>query len=433
MSYDNKVHQPDASTLLKLWLEHDVASMQSQRAELDARIQRAQQLLATLGDPAGLPHRETHFEALSVTESELAQSDTAPHDPPTPHHPTTTLPRRSIISLGLETRTHNAIVNAGITSFTQLVGMTPNELRALPGFGAGCMNDLEEALRRVGVELPHAAAHQSAAPTNGATSAPQHHSATTQTFESAAELSENAFRPDTRELSVSVNEPPQRDSSGYNAAIALAYRFGVIRVEDLASTLSVANGVAEDELKADTNWRALPGGWFVRDSFTQSWIAKRTFEVLNGIKSVAIEPLYQALKRVAAPKFLEYGCRMPTRALLVTLVQELRTEGVRFDIIKEIVSTDGLIHDRELSGTAQAILKAFDTHHRALTGAEVTAKIQSAGLSEASAQVALSTSPLVHRLERGVYGLVGRHADVRDIANARLRREVARMPEGVEA
>ncbi|MEO7999152.1 MAG: hypothetical protein ABI852_16985, partial [Gemmatimonadaceae bacterium] len=210
------------------------------------------------------------------------------------------------------------------------------------------------------------------------------------------------------------------------------YRFGVIRAEALGASLGIMHVAAEAALRADDRWTSTGNGWFMRANVTQSWIARRIIEVLNAVRSIAIEPLFQSLKRVATKKFIEQGCQMPTRGLLVKFVQELRAEGVRFDIVLEIASVDAPVHDRESSGTTQSILKTFDAQHRALTGSEVASKFESFGMSFASAQLALSSSPLITRLERGIYGLVGRHADTRDIANARLRREAGKLVASVD-
>jgi|GEM_PF-2348136 len=65
-----------------------------------------------------------------------------------------------------------------------------------------------------------------------------------------------------------------------------------------------------------------------------------------------------------------------------------------------------------------------------LSAAEIGAALQATGISEASATAARSSSPLLTRLERGVYGLVGRPADLREIASARVRREAAKEQGG---
>ena len=431
MSFGNKVNQPDATTLLSLWLEEEIESLRGQRTEVEARIQRAERRLTMLRDQT-TPVQATATQGAPALSQAMrsAEESVSPRELPPPQE-APTVPKRSIVSLGLETRTQNAINKAGIASFAQLISMTPATLRALPGFGAGCLTDLEAALDRAGFALARSVGNGRRARGSASNDAPTHRSAELRMGRTEGIASEASSETDKPESSRTNTLAPQYPAA-FEGAVQLAYRFGVVRVDDIERLLGAGDGAAERALKSDPHWQSAPGGWFIRTTFAQSWLAKRTIEVLNGVKSVAIEPLFQALKRVATPKFLEHGCRMPTRALLITLVQELRTEGVRFDMVGEIVSADTMIHDRELSGTAQAILKAFDTHHRALTGAELTGKIQSGGLSEASAQVALSTSPLVHRLERGVYGLVGRHADVRDISNARLRREVVKMAGGVE-
>jgi len=650
MSYNNQVQAPDAASLLALWLEEDLQSLRSQRAELDARIQRGEQRLRALqglvpvGSDAALAGSEPQQDRMLTATFDSAALSPAAFDPatlnptvPEPSAPdqsiaerTNVAPKRSIMSLRLETRTHNALMNGGVTSFGQLVSMKPHELRAIPGFGAGCLKDLEIALARVQVALPNSSntsarstssttvdratasassALAAATPvqvttaptanaigthlnddalrtvhainanatvlgasargmltrvletesTDGATttsgfSTPETLKQITATLAlmqraidrppvsilhdvalnligvSDADLAvttrylgldgaesetldaigerEGVTRERIRQRvarfrqcaaekgpllllvreAVSVlqrlNKPvtlhewcaalppwlsgtrptdllivhtlesfgwidpnswnesagikfvmagpqleaPMQDyQSRYEAATALHYRFGAVCADDLRQALDITEAAAAGALSADARWTAKGNGWFMRANTAQSWIAKRIIEVLNGVRAIAIEPLYQSLKRVATHKFLEQGCRMPSRALLARLVQELRSEGVRFDIVHEIASLDTPVRDTDLSGTTQAILKAFDTNHRALTGAELASKFGEAGLSEASAQVALSTSPLVTRLERGIYGLVGRQADIRDIAGARLRREAGSL------
>ncbi|MEP6832988.1 MAG: DNA-directed RNA polymerase subunit alpha C-terminal domain-containing protein [Gemmatimonas sp.] len=588
-SYDNQVQAPDAASLLAIWLEEDLQSLRSQREELDARILRIEQRLSILHD------RETPRSDAEVGGSALVASQS-------PVVTATVVPRRSIMSLRLETRTHNALTKAGVASFAQLVGMTAEELRALPGFGAGCLQDLEGALERVHVTLPRSSDNLAANAilkhldedalrtihtlntnetllsasarallthaleaefTNVATASGfttpellKQITATLVLLQRASEQKPVSLLPDialnligvsdsdlavtTRYLGLDGTEPEtleaigeregvtrerirqrvtrfrqsaaerrpllllvreavgvlQRlnkpvtmpewcaalpswlsgtrpadllliqtlesfgwvdanswhESSGitfvmagakvtapiedyqsrYEEAIALHYRFGVICADDLRQVLDITEAAADGALRADERWSATGNGWFLRTTVAQSWIARRVVEVLNGVKSVAIEPLYQSIKRIATHKFLEQGCRMPSRSLLIKLVQELRFDGVRFDIVHEIASVDAPVHDRELSGTTQAILQAFGQNHRALTGAEMSSKFGDAGLSEASAQVALSTSPLVTKLERGIYGLVGRHADMREIASARLRREAGTLVVNVE-
>jgi len=640
-SYNNQVHTPDAAGLLGVWLEEDLQSLRSQRDELDARILRVEQRLNTLTglfslrndvtvtgyEPAADPRPTA---TLGTTALDPATLNSAVAENATFDHSMAERadaePKRSILALRLETRTHNALTKAGVTSFAQLVSMTPDALRALPGFGAGCLQDLEAALERVHIALPRSSDNESArassAQTSGstppavavftraATPTPTlvvpslnammahlnddalrtvHALNTNETLLSASaramltraleaestdiattsgfstpemlkqisttlallqrashrspvsilqDIAVNTMGVSDSDLTVAtrylgldgaefetldaigeregvtrerirqrvsrfrqcaaerrpllllvreavsvlqqLNKPvtmpewcaalpswlsgtrpadlliiqtlesfgwvdsnswhesagitfvmagaqltaPMQDyESRYEGAIALHYRFGVICADDVRQSLDITEAAADGALRADERWSATGNGWFMRATVAPSWIAKRTIEVLNAVRSVAIEPLYQSLKRVAAHKFLEQGCRMPSRSLLVKLVQELRVEGVRFDIVHEIASVDAPVHERELSGTTQAILKAFGTNHRALTGTELTSTFASLEMSEASAQVALSTSPLVTRLERGIYGLVGRHADMRDVAGARLRRE----------
>ena len=447
MSYNNQVETPDATTLLALWLEEDLESLRRDRLELDARIQRAEHRLSILrgsgsrqmdgATPTGDSAVASLQDSIAASVMAEAPSQAAPQAPthtsaeasataPAPSPPTS--PRRSIISLGLETRTYNALIKAGFTSFAQLMSMSRGEFRALQGFGAGCVTDLEAALARVNLTLP-------AKSQNAATNAED---AATTPAPSAPGDAPQSLRPDNVPPDSAAPEAPRTEIAAtpatatppqYETTIALHYRFGALRAESVRDALGITDTAALDLLKADTRFTAHSGGWFVRTPIEQSWIARRIIEILNGVRSIAIEPLYQAIRRVAAHKFLEHGRNMPSRSLLGIIVQELRTEGVRFDIIREIASVDAPTSDRELSGATQAILKAFDAHHRALTSAEMIPAFLEMGLTEASSHVALSTSPLVHRLERGIYGLVGRQADTRDIGLARLRRETGKLVE----
>ncbi|MGV3710402.1 MAG: DNA-directed RNA polymerase subunit alpha C-terminal domain-containing protein [Gemmatimonas sp.] len=436
---NNRADAVDAASLLSAWLEEDLAALKSQRTELDTRIARAEQRLQMLRERqgAGNPHRTISTSDPQPTTS--TRTDAAPTSAPTT--PTYDGPRRSIMSLGLENRTYNALVKHGITSFAQLVNTPRGELRNLQGFGAGSLADLEAALARVDITLPDNGAKS---PTPAAPAvAPRIEARVESRVEPRAEsrteslpwmngysnkVATPAVTPhaetDTDEAEAEA-EPSTGETPSYEDATALHHKFGVLRLEDIRDTLGITDIAALDLLKADTRWTAHGGGWYVRTPVEQSWIARRVIEILSAVKSIAIEPLYQAVKRIAANKFLEQGCHMPTRSLLAKMVQELVVEGVRFDIIKEIASMPA--PTGELSGSTRAILNAFGTGHRAITNAEILPHFLEVGMTEGSANVAISTSPLITKLERGIYGLVGRHADMRDIASARLRREAGKI------
>lgn len=386
--YDNKVDTPELRTVLALWLEDDLATMQREREELDARIRRTAErleMLRGLRRDVESPERpESVVEQQTAPMVDKIAATPAGSDAIAISHPT-----RSIMSLKLETRTHNALTNGGVTSFSQMMTMSRDQLRALPGFGAGCLQDLEAALERVGITLPEP---------------PQ------MTADNAAASAEVEMSP-------------------VESVMDLRYRFGVTCADDIRHALNIDESESEHVLRSDARFVALDSIWIMRQEVESSWIGRRIVEVLSAMKSIAIEPLYQSIKRVAGSKFLEQGCRMPPRSVLIKLVQQLRAHGVLFDIVHEIVSLQTPVAESELSRTNQAILKAFGPRHRALCSAEVVAAFESAGMSEASANLALSTAPLIVRLERGIYGLLGRTADLRDIASARMRREAGKLVE----
>jgi hypothetical protein len=437
-SFTNRVETGDTSRILLTWLEEDLESLRSQRTELDQRIARVEQRISTLRDPRAMDHASngTTNGASNGSSNGSSSSDSMPPastngTSAAPDTPAYDGPRRSIISLGLENRTYNALVKHGVSSFPQLMKMSRSELRALPGFGAGSLADLEAALARVDVTLPEGSSRSSASHANPKSASLQSTNGYSNAIESSASTSE----------ATSHNGPVNHDSEAnttnrvasatqYEEATALAFKFGVLRLESLRDALNISDNSTFDLLNEDSRWTAHGGGWYVRTPVEQSWIAKRVVEILSAVRSIAVEPLYQAIKRIAANKFLEHGCQMPTRSLLVKIVQELVVEGVRFDIIKEIASMDA--PTGELSGSTRAILSAFGTGQRAIINAEIMPHFLEIGMTEGSANVAISTSPLIIKLERGIYGLVGRNADMRDIANARLRREAGKALEPVE-
>ncbi|MEP6780007.1 MAG: DNA-directed RNA polymerase subunit alpha C-terminal domain-containing protein [Gemmatimonadaceae bacterium] len=390
------------------WFEEDLALLRQQRADLDARIQVLESRVAALrgyatqmaGDSSA-PEPATSENLLRPMVVARAESIAVPTPAPRAEPAPTVLNavaeppvayKQSIMSLGLETRTYNALVNNDIKSFAQLVATTPGQLRDMQGFGAGSLSDLERALTRVGHAL-------------------------------AVEKTTARARP-TRATS-EHDERDQPSSSGgsalYDSVTIIPYQFGVIHAEDLQKMMKVSETDSKEMLRGDSRWVDANGGWYVRDRMPQSWIARRILEVLNAVKRVRVEALHQSIKRIAARKYTDEGWRMPSRALLGRIVESLRSEGVHFDIVHEMAHVDGTLEIREMSGTSRAVLQAFGANFRALSGADISAAIQASGMSEASANVALSTSPLVIKLERGIYGLVGRTATLRDIANARIK------------
>ena len=59
----------------------------------------------------------------------------------------------SVKSLGLSTKTTNALVGAGVTKIKQLTEMSPAELRKLPRVGAGSVKEIAAVLKKHGKSL----------------------------------------------------------------------------------------------------------------------------------------------------------------------------------------------------------------------------------------------------------------------------------------
>ena len=420
------VTQPTNFGALLQWFEEDLDALRRQRADMDARLGTLEARIAALrvsvsqateAPFAPTPAVRTAAPAEPSVQSASVVSPVVVHREATVVAESAALPqsaptveRRSIISLSLQPRTYNSLMNGAVRSFTQLIAMTPAELLKLPRFGAHSLSDLQRALARVGVSLPG---------DRWSSAAPATHRA--ELDNSSANSALLLQRSDDNAVDQSRGNVP----AGYDDITALPFKFGAVHVEDLQKALGVDEVTSRNLLDHDERWTAASGGWYARSNMKQSWISRRIVEVLNAVKSINIEPLYQSIKRIATPRFTKEGWRMPSRTLLVRMVEDLRGDGVHFDVVHEIARIDAPIESREMSGTSKAVLEVFGATQRALSGAALSVAIQKSGMSLASAQLALSSSPLVIKLERGIYGLVGRTATMRDIANARAKPETS--------
>jgi hypothetical protein len=203
-----------------------------------------------------------------------------------------------------------------------------------------------------------------------------------------------------------------------DAAVARGYSWGVIHESTVADLCGCARSLARGALLGDERLIEGMHGWFLRRENDGGALGRRIPRVLAALGPLPVSVLRRGLKRAIRKPMRGKPEPLPVPPAKL-LLQLASREGA-------YVARDGTCSPNpdwrlEVSPTDKALLAAFEGA-AAVAFWQIDEAFLQHGLSIHSARMTVTYSPLVSRLEYGVYGLLGRTAGEpdRNIARAKL-------------
>lgn len=214
-------------------------------------------------------------------------------------------------------------------------------------------------------------------------------------------------------------EPEVRRIASEVANVLKPYRsLGAVQPSELALPPGIDGAHVRSVLRAGTRWEALADGWWIVRNARAAFLGSRAEHVLSLLAPLSLAELRYGLRREMRRRHHLRPLSLPPRHVLRRIL--LRT-GAAIPRGTDQVSLRKPRPLAALARTEKALFGTFDGERTAATIFEIEATMKAAGLSIASARGATTFSPLLARVDYGVYALLGSHPSPDAVAAARRR------------
>lgn len=222
-------------------------------------------------------------------------------------------------------------------------------------------------------------------------------------------------------LLVAAKEGRERELTEFESEARRAVRrylpFGAVSPSMAAPHDDALAARLRTVLRASSRWEPLARDWFVLRNARGCSVGSRAHQVLDLLAPLSIADLRYAMRREMRRRRLTRGIPLPPRAVFRRV---LKNAGCIVPRGTDEVRLRRPGTGQPSSATDRAILSAFATSPVA-TVYELDAAVQARGLSFSSSRVSSTFSPLLRRVEYGVYTLLGREVSDAYVAAARAR------------